>query len=324
MRRTDLLDAIDRGLANGEISVNDLLERASRLQTNRKSAFADWVSRALYYLGGGVILLGIVVFTAERWDILSSGQRIVVTLGAGVLALSSGIALSRRDKWGAAGPALILVSVLMMPVGLLIAWDEWNWNPGRLVSQVQISLLLALTYAGPLVKLRKSVLGLATMIFSTWFFFALTNWLARDLGWVSAELFNTYRVMIVSSTVAAIGYTLVENRSWHGHPMLNLGMAGIAVCGFVLFAWSTPHALLWKILFPVMIYAMVHLSAHCRSRSILWSAATALGAYLTYFTVEYFSDSLGWALSLVVIGVILMGIAYLTLRYSRTLLKTDP
>ncbi len=46
-----------------------------------------------------------------------------------------------------------------------------------------------------------------------------------------------------------------------------------------------------------------------------------LGGYLAKITGEYFSDSLGWPLALVLVGFMLMGVGYLTFRLKRTYLE---
>jgi len=59
------------------------------------------------------------------------------------------------------------------------------------------------------------------------------------------------------------------------------------------------------------------MSTHLKSRIFLIFGSLALGAYLTKITAEYFSDSLGWGFSLVVVGFLLMGVAYLAVRVNR-------
>ncbi|MCF6263629.1 MAG: hypothetical protein L3J24_08620 [Xanthomonadales bacterium] len=65
------------------------------------------------------------------------------------------------------------------------------------------------------------------------------------------------------------------------------------------------------------MFAIIFLSTHLRSKSLLIFGSLALGVYLTKITAQYFSDSLGWAFSLVIIGFMLMGVAYLAVRLNR-------
>jgi hypothetical protein len=65
---------------------------------------------------------------------------------------------------------------------------------------------------------------------------------------------------------------------------------------------------------------LVYASVHVKSKALLTFGSLFLGAYLVKITSEYFSDSLGWPLALVIAGLLLMAVGYVTLRLKRTYL----
>lgn len=320
MNKTNLLAELRTGLTNGVITEAELRELIIEAESAESGSIAAWLSRAFYYLGGGVVFLGLVFLAAEQWDELAIAGRIALTLGAGVGALVAGILSSGHPKLGAAGPAFLLLSALLLPLGLAVTWHELGENWLALSEQVKISAILTVIYIPLYGWFRQTLLGAAALVFATWLFFALTNWLAVDAWYLDANEFNAYRVMGIGLSYLLIGYWMAGSKNPFGWArVMNLGAAVILGAAFSIIAKESGQHIAWELFYPFLIYAFVHLSGLLQERSLLWISALALGAYLTRLTMEYFSDSLGWALSLVIIGFILMTIAYFTLRYSRRL-----
>jgi hypothetical protein len=62
-----------------------------------------------------------------------------------------------------------------------------------------------------------------------------------------------------------------------------------------------------------MLYACVIL----QSRALLLTTVFAMLGYIGYFTAQHFVDSLGWPISLVLMGVAFMGVSTLAMRVKR-------
>lgn len=320
MNKNELLASLTEALDKGVIEPADVMRLVETPDQQTAGGVAAWLSRAFYYLGGGVVFLGLVFLVAEQWRDLATVGRIALTLGVGIGFLVSGVLLSGHARLGAAGPAFMLLSALLIPLGLFVTWDELGWNVESLTNQVKISALLAATYCAMYVLFRQTLLGIAALVFGTWFFFAITNWIAADAWYLHTEPFNAYRVMGMGFCYMFLGHWRTStHHSFGWDQLLNIGACAVLWSGFELCGWKPEQNFVWELLYPVMVYGFVHLSGILRTRYLLWISALALGAYITRLTVQYFSDSLGWAFSLVVIGFLLMVVAYFTLRYSRRL-----
>ena len=57
------------------------------------------LSEIMYYIGGGIVFLGICVLAYQNWDNFSSFLRIFVTLGSFVAAFVVGSLLYRYEKF---------------------------------------------------------------------------------------------------------------------------------------------------------------------------------------------------------------------------------
>jgi len=73
----------------------------------------------------------------------------------------------------------------------------------------------------------------------------------------------------------------------------------------------------WVILFPVIDFGVIAASFRLRARSLLLLASLFLMIYVIKTTLQYFRDELGWPLALVLSGLALLVVGYLTYRLNR-------
>ena len=62
-----------------------------------------------------------------------------------------------------------------------------------------------------------------------------------------------------------------------------------------------------------MLYACVVL----KSRALLLTTVIAMLSYIGYFSTQYFVDSLGWPVTLILMGVAFMGVSALAIKVKR-------
>jgi hypothetical protein len=85
--------------------------------------------------------------------------------------------------------------------------------------------------------------------------------------------------------------------------------------------WKPSQNAFWELVFPGLVFVVLYASVHLKSRPLLAVGSLFLASYLVKITNEYFKDSLGWPLALVISGLALMGVGYLTLRLKRRYLN---
>ncbi len=73
--------------------------------------------------------------------------------------------------------------------------------------------------------------------------------------------------------------------------------------------------------FPGLVFAVIYASVYLRSKALLTFGSSFLASILSMITNEYSQDSLGWPLALVISGMMLMGVGYLTFRLKRRYLN---
>jgi len=84
-----------------------------------------------------------------------------------------------------------------------------------------------------------------------------------------------------------------------------------------LTGWKPSQDVLWELLYPGIVFAGLYISAVIHSRIVLAFCAIYLAGYIIKITVEYFSDGLGWPITLILCGFILIGMGYAAIHLKR-------
>jgi hypothetical protein len=79
--------------------------------------------------------------------------------------------------------------------------------------------------------------------------------------------------------------------------------------------YKTPFELLHFAVTAAMLYACVVL----QSRALLLTTVIAMLSFIGYYTAQHFVDSLGWPVTLVLMGVAFIGVSTLAIKVKRHL-----
>lgn len=279
----------------------------------------------LYYIGGTIVFLGIVVLVAQNWPAMSDTTRILATLGAGLVAYVSGLLMARQAMLRSLSQAFFLISAVVLPIGLAVTFDAAGYDTGLASIQSIISVLLFAMYLASWWLWRTPIFTLFSVIFGTWFFFAVTNFMVGGRPTVADTLkFYEYRALIAGLTYVLLGYALAPGSyRWLTEWLYSVGVIGVLGSALALGGWTPDRNLFWESVYPGLVLGVIFLSLHLKSRAFLIFGAIFLMAYIFKITAEYFTDNLGWPLALVICGLLLMAIGYATFYLNRTYLKKD-
>jgi hypothetical protein len=321
VNKQKLLQELASLVDSGELTESEVLEAIGAQQEPSVATGSNLTSRlsaVLYFIGGGVVFLGLVFLIAQEWRHFGTEMKIFVTLGSGIAAFVVGVLFSQQERLGAAGPAFFLISAMLIPTGLLVTYDEAGINVDQLSAQIQIASILFAVYLGAYSVIRKNVLLVFAFIFGSWLFFAITDYMVVGAPMIDDWSFINYRILFAGLAYMLLGYSFVgtdreDLTGW----LYTFGVFGFLGAAFALGEWKPNQSLFWEAIYPGLVFGIIFLSTHLKSRIFLIFGSLALGAYLSKITAEYFSDSLGWAFSLVIVGFLLMGVAYLAVRLNR-------
>jgi len=99
----------------------------------------------------------------------------------------------------------------------------------------------------------------------------------------------------------------------------NLFFLGAALA---LGGWKPSQNIFWEMIFPGLVFAVLLLSVHLKSKPFLTFGTIFLMAYILKITGEYFSGTLGWPVSLMICGIALIGIGYYAFSLNKKYLSS--
>lgn len=282
------------------------------------------IAEILYYIGGAIVFLGISVLISQNWSTLGFGTKVLATLGAGVAAYFVGLLFSRDGRTETVGSAFYLISALVTPVGLLVAFDKAGFYAGSYESQNLISGVMLIASLISFAVFRKNIFTLFSVLFGTWLFFSLTSWMVGGGPYFSDWKFYMYRVLTAGTAYILMGYAFSKNeRAPLSGFLYDFGILGFLGAAFALGQWQPNQNVFWELIYPGLVFGALFLSVRVKSKAFLTWGTLFLMAYVLKITSEYFSTGLGWPMALVIAGLAMIGIGYASFSIKGKYLSSD-
>jgi hypothetical protein len=291
-----------------------LLTSVYREETSSKSRRSVSASDVLYYIGGGIVFLGISVLIWQNWAQLNFFSKILATLGAALACYIVGILFQRREQTNGIRSAFHLISALTFPIGFYVLFDQLNLNPNDVSMQLLVSGFLLVFYLISLFFFRKTVFTLFSIIFGSWFYFSLTSFILRSGPSSIITDFQNYQILTLGLCYLLLAWAFSEDSS-KGQYSLTGALNGFGSLFFLgaamaLGGWKPNQNIFWELFFPVIVFFFIFSSLRAKSKVLLTFGAIFLMIYILKITAEYFTTGLGWPLALVIAGLLLIAIGY--------------
>ncbi|PIT92217.1 MAG: hypothetical protein COU08_03505 [Candidatus Harrisonbacteria bacterium CG10_big_fil_rev_8_21_14_0_10_42_17] len=319
MNKEELLHSVRSLAGEHRLSKQELLDAyyaGSGEKRGTKHGFQ--LAKILYYLGGIIVFLGLVILIVQNWRDFNDVTRIVVTLGPAIAAYIVGVLFSRDEQFSFLGKVFHVMGALLMPVGVGVSFDVGGYNLGSSGVASVILLLLSLVYLASLFTFRKTLFLIFATFFTSALYFSTTSFLLGSYTGFSSTHFFQYRVLVLGFSYLLFGYGLLSGAYKAFTPWL-YGVGALAFLGaaLALGGFRPSQNVFWELAFPFLVFGFILLSIYLRSKVFLWFGSFYLMGYILKITSEYFTDSLGWPLALVLVGFVLMGVGYCTFYVSR-------
>ncbi len=286
------------GLTEGEIAA------ALRRSADDQTARAGLLGRILAILGGIFVFSGIAVFIALNWDSMNTAARIVVTLGSGIAAFILALIADADDRYQRAATPLFIVAAALQPTGLIVAIDEFFSGGDWHVAALFVAGVMAAQQGIVFRARERAVLLFMTILFGLWFFAV-----AMDYVDMPEELV----AVVLGGCTVSLSVGLGKTRYGEVTPFWFL----VGSIAFYIGLFELIDDTVIELAFLAVACGGVFLSAAVRSRTMLAISTLAILSYISEYTVEHFSESLGWPIVLILIGIVLIGLSGLALRINR-------
>ncbi|MEX1027566.1 MAG: DUF2157 domain-containing protein [Candidatus Paceibacterota bacterium] len=310
MDRSTLLQELTTALQRGEVTA----EEVRSIVTDHREGSTDRnlaLIRIFSYIGGAIILLGVIVFVSMNWMSLNAAARVLLTLGTSVGAYTAGVIVQRlsRRTPGYLPQALSLIGILLFPIGLAVLLYETDQRVYTAGAQALIAAATMILAVGSYRFVETVRLYLLAGIASgTWMLVSFVSFIT-DYG--SALPFDAYYLyqwltIVIGVLYLAGGSWLASRRGEHGVSGLLYTLGSIGILGAALSGGD-----IWNTVFPLVLAGGFVGSVHLRSNGLLAVSSIALVAYLIKVTAVYFPEAVAvWPIALIALGGVIVGVSY--------------
>jgi uncharacterized membrane protein len=268
-------------------------------------------------------LFGTVAVLFNNWGVVPSALRVLLSLGLAVLVYILGLVF-RDEQHKTLSQVMFVISTFLGPIGSYIFAYENNikmdWSLNLTVSLTwSILYLFAYFFAN-----KRNVLFLINIIYFSWVYMVIVR---KIFDYNSSDVF-LYKMSVIVLGLSYIllsysrnGQLITDKQDGKEKKSIQnlLYLAGsIAVLGV---SYTFDQSL--DIFYIALLFAMFYASIFLRSTIMLLVSSGFLIAEIIRLTSRYFVNSIGWPLSLIVIGFLVIGVGYATYNLNRKFIQTN-
>ena len=281
------------------------------------------LQKILYYIGGFILLLGIVVFIAQFWKDMSQVSKTLLALGSSVSAYAVGYYFFANTKSKDFGHAFFVIATALFPLGIGTALDTIGVSATKSSGvSVNSAVLFLIFYVSYYVLKAEIFLPFSIMAVST-LFFSFTNFLFKNVG-IPAHFYE-YRVLVLGVSLILLGYYFFQTeRKFITNLLYFFGLIMFLGAALALQGFHPKNVnVFWQLIYPFLLVVTFAASIKLQSKVFLIMATLFTFAEIVKLTTEYFSKSIGWPISLIIAGLVIMGIGYISFELNKRFLKVN-
>ncbi len=278
-----------------EIS-NNVTEK--QVQPNEESTQSPLIIKLFSYLGAVFILGGIAAFVSLYWENLNSILRVSLLLIPGFSLYLAASLLSEHDLIKRFTAPLYILGYILELSGLYVFLYEYFAHPGRWdKATLFVFGILLLQQGFTFLTHRNPVVLFCSVASSVGVLLALFN---------MAHVDESFSITIIGTLLLLCAYFMSKTNFQGAGAGFWYFIGGLMCLGGVFSALDQSQL---DILILVPTCFLIYLSTFVKSKALLFVSIISLFLFLGYFTTEYFSDSLGWPLLLIILGIILFALS---------------
>lgn len=281
------------------------------------------LSDVMYYIGAGIVFLGIIILCYQNWDYFTPALKILIALGGSVSAYVVGALFYTRDDLRKVSQGFFLISGILAPMGVYVSAKEFGYDLGSDSVQVMVYLILSVWFLGLLRFFKQTILLFFGVVFAGGLFHTIISLLIGQTfsGRELTTIFE-YRILVLGLVWMLLGYYFNQT-SFKAITGVFYGFGSLFTLGAALSlgGYGTTQNIIWELFYPLVVFGIIYLSVYVKSKSFLVFGTIFLIIYILKITGEYFTSGLGWPLALVLAGFATMAVGYGAVKVNQKYLK---
>lgn len=328
MNKEEVLNELSIKLDSGEISREEIVDRlkvntSTDLETETKKIDKTphfSITKILYILGAVIVIVGISFFVAQIWENIGSFGRILVTFGLGLFLALMGSVLLKQKTNKSIGSVFHAIGGVLIPSGSLVALFEFGFD-GDWAIAVTFAVIFIFYIILNIVH-KNAILTFFAIANGTVMIYLFLNAIMGGpfQDWFVVKDVYQYLTMAVGMSYLLLAHLFRDG--WNKHLVGTLCFFGIT--GFLGAAFSQIFdSVLWQFFYFFIVLGGFMLSVYMRKFIILVMSAVFLIAHFIFITGEYFANSIGWPVSLIILGFLIIGLGFISVRINKKYIKKE-
>lgn len=332
MNKDQVIEVIKTSINQNVITRDEVIAVANIGSTNSRNTHEATnsekesnIPKVLYSIGGVIAVTGILVLLGNNWDTIGFIGRWLATVGLGLATFVSAFMVYKKPEYNVLSQVLFSISSIASLIGGFVWLGEssiayWDGPDSALL----ISLVLLAIFGTALYAAKKGVLHIVSTVFFTIAYYAFVSKLLKGSGF---DLFALKDIVVYASMILAIGYFMYGSWISRGASItqntpVEAGLSDAAkkifssIYTFAAFSLFLISALflggIWNLIYAFIAIGAVVLSVKLKTRIGLVVTSIAIGIYCIKISVEYFADSISFSLALLISGLLIIALGYLT------------
>lgn len=325
--RSRTLHDLSELIKKGEISKEQLLLLFPTEQQEKSEPHKINLQQLFYLLGAFIVIVGIVVFIYQFWEDMNQLTKVLFTLGPAISAYATGYYFFQKDRKNEIGLAFLIISSFVYPMGIGTSLDLIGISATEMGGLTVISTVLFIIYFATYYALKSWVFLPFAILAGSSAFVTFTNLLFENS--VPPPHFNEYRALILGIVYSSFGhYFSISENSQEKKGMVNLlyffGFSLFLGSALALSGYKLKINVVWQLAYPFLLAITFYLSILLQNKAILIAGTIFTFAEILKLTSEYFSESLGWPIALIIAGLVIMGVGYFSFEVNKRFIKHNP
>lgn len=288
-----------------------------QLQSSKKKSHFS-VTKTLYAIGSIIVIIGILFFVQQIWGDIGSFGRIAITLGLGLAITFSGLALSRGQVGRSIDSVFYLIGGVLVPLGIAVtAFELEITDPWMLAftSGLVFVFYLVLNFVD-----KNTVLTLFSIFYgtSTSYLILTAVGFGNSFSNIPMDGFDNlyyYLTVAIGTSYLFLAHSFAS--TWNKRLVNFLRFFGVLGILWSTFQLQDYDSLLSILSYSLVVAGLFFLAAYMKSRLILILSSLFLITHIWNITGRYFADSIGWPLTLIIMGLIVIGIGFISVTINK-------
>lgn len=333
MHKQEILTLLRSALESGTVTHEDIVNLSDDVHAGQSTPEARLfmgkrrftASSILYLIGAIVMLIGIGTFVFNFWSDLSGLVKVMITLGLSIAAFVCGILL--RDNEDIAGVAAVMqvVSTILAPIGVYVALDQIGvTNLTSLGWATTVSIGLFVIYFGGFLLFRSTIFAVSSLIFGIAGIYSGVGYVIDITGQqLIADTVFEYLTLAIGAGLLFLGNAIEQGPQRIIRGLFYwLGAFGVYLALLLLGGYKPTQSYVWEWISIFAAVGGLYLSNITNNRSLLKATALFIFILIGKYTAEYFADSLGWPIALIIGGLCMIAAGFGVVKFSKKIQKT--